>query len=154
MSNRRIRKILTKQLRTTGVPVFEEGRIAIDGNGVEVVPNDTHFISHLIPAPADSETLDGNHISYRGIFQATAMIKLGKEQTNGEEMVEMLAEKMQDAFRINALFKDVDGFETQVISPVKTSPTSRVDKSSWFRAHCYFNYRSDVNPYLFPDPNQ
>jgi hypothetical protein len=109
----------------------------------QMKPTDDHIVTHLIPAPAESETLGGDHTVFSGIYQLTLN---ASSSVNGITKVEEMTDVIQSIFKINTrLIDPLSGLVVQVISPLKTTE-GRVsgEGSKWWTIHAYFNYRSDV----------
>lgn len=148
MSNRIIRNLFDEKLKaellTLGLtklkyPLLIQGVRVKD----QMKPTDAHMVSHLIPAPAESETLSGDHTVFTGIYQVTLN---ASSSVNGISAVEEMTEVVQSIFKINTRLTDpVSGLVVQVISPLKTTE-GRVsgEGSKWWTIHSYFDYRSDI----------
>lgn len=159
MSDARIRRMLFNELVTKLTdpatdelkwPVLQNGTILTDEFGKEFDLDVTHIEVHLIPAPADSETLQGDHIRYTGIYQMDVRVILPKGEVDANIILEEIVDELQRSFKINQRLVDAndtsaDKFAVQVLSPIKATEARRVDKSNWWNAHCYFNYRADTN---------
>lgn len=153
MSNSRIRRIFFNELKNgltmpngkLQYPVLQSGIVGPTGEEYKV--NDSHYHSHLIPAPAESETLQGDHVRYMGIYQIDAFVlaPMGGVVDNNIILDEM-TDKLQSIFKINSLLRLTpdDPFYVQVISPLKVMEAKKSD-GNWWRSHCYFDYRADTN---------
>lgn len=153
MSNSRIRRLFFDELVTQLTdadteelkwPVLQNGITLTDENGTKLDPNYTHIVVHLIPAPAETETLKGDHIRYTGIYQMDVNVLLKMDQYDANTHLEEIEEELQRIFKVNMLLVNETGFAVQVLSPIKTSEASRVKDTNWWRSICYFNYRSDT----------
>lgn len=159
MSNSRIRRMLFNELvdKLTDPDtqelkwyVLQNGVILTDAQGNEVEPNMTHLEVHLIPAPAETGTLQGDHVKYTGIFQIDVRVLLPIGEVDANVILEEIEDALQAAFKINERLVDAtdtstDPFAVQVLSPIKVTEARRVNKTNWWHAHCYFEYRSDTN---------
>lgn len=152
MSNSRIRRLFFNELTDKfsdadgqlKVPVLQNGITLTDSNGKKVDTNFTHIVVSLIPAPADTETLQGDHIRYMGIYQISVNILLSMDEYDANIPLEQIEDDLQRIFKINMLLSDAEGFTVQVISPIKVTEASRLKDTNWWQAHCYFNYRADT----------
>lgn len=154
MSNSRIRRLFfdrlvnqltdinTKELKW---PVLQNGITMTDENGKSIDPNFTHIFAHLIPAPSDTETLQGDHIRYMGIYQIDVNVLLGMDEYDSNIILEEIEEELQRIFKIYMLLTDDSGFTVQVLSPIKVTEAKRVKETNWWQANCYFNYRADTS---------
>lgn len=154
MSNSRIRRLLFDRLvdqltdETTEElkwPVLQNGVTLTDENGNKIDPNFTHIVVSLIPAPAETETLSGDHIRYMGIFQMDVNVLLGMDEYDANIVLEEIEEEFQRIFKIYMLLTDESGFTVQVLSPIKVTEASRTKDTNWWQANCYFNYRTDIS---------
>lgn len=153
MSNSRIRRLFFTELKNgltlpngkLQYPILQSG--IVGPNGTEFKVNDSHINCHLVPAPAESETLQGDHVRYMGIYQMDAwvLVPMG-EVVDANIYLDEMTEKIQSIFKINMLLKQTpdDPFYVQVISPLKVMEAKKSD-GNWWRAHCYFDYRADTN---------
>lgn len=117
--------------------------------GKPQLPTTDHIVTHLIPAPAYSETLSGDHTSYTGIYQLTLNANVNN---GGVSSVEDMTDVIQNIFRINTRLTSASGDLTvQVISPLK-STEGRVtgEGSKWWTIHTYFDYRADIEVETLP----
>lgn len=173
MSNSRIRRLFFTELKkglkqpdnTLQWMVNQDGVIVIDNAGNPIEYNETNLLTHLIPAPAESETLKGDHVRYSGIYQVDANILLDPDvDLTGDSnlVLDDIVDKLQSIFKINMRLTDTsqthvpefdengdeipfENFAVQVLSPLKVTEAKRVQKTNWWRAHCYFDYRADTN---------
>lgn len=155
MSNSRIRRLFFNELKTgfkkadgkLEWPIDQYGVVISDAAGKIIKPNTTHVEVHLIPAPAESETLQGDHVRYMGIYQIDVKVLLEMDDLYGDAnlVLDEIADKIQSIFKINMRLTEDDIFFVQVMSPMKVTEARRIDKSNWWHAHCYFNYRADTS---------
>lgn len=159
MSNGRIRRLFFDKLKSglkesTGeLPwiLLQEGIVISDETGEEYEPNDTNIRTHLIPAPAESETLQGDHVRYMGIYQMDVRILLDIETDlygDANLVLEEISDELQRIFKINMRLSDPadqTNFTVQVLSPIKIREAKREGKTNWWSAYCYFDYRADTN---------
>lgn len=173
MSNSRIRRLFFDKLKnglkqpddTLQWMIDQEGVIHVDDSGNPIELNETHLRVHLIPAPAESETLKGDHVRYSGIYQVDAFILLDPEvDLNGDSnlILDEIVDKLQSIFKINTRLVDTsqthvpefdengdeipfENFAVQVLSPLKVTEARRERNTNWWRAHCYFDYRADTH---------
>lgn len=163
MSNARIRRMLFNELVTKLTdPVTEELKWSVMQNGVILTdefgneienPEDLNATSiwvDLIPAAAESETLQGDHIRYTGIFQMTIRVYLRSGEIDANIILEEIEDELQKSFKINQRLVDAndtsaDPFAVQVISPIKVTEATRKKGGNHWVAVSYFNYRSDTN---------
>lgn len=173
MSNARIRRLFFDKLKD-GIRevdgslkwmVMQDGVIHLDSKGVEINFNTTHLAVHLIPAPAETETLKGDHVRYSGIYQIDARILLDPKKdirADSNIVLEEITDTLQSIFKVNLRLVDTstvhvpetdengdiipyEDFAVQVISPIKVREARREGKTNWWHAHCYFDYRADTN---------
>ena len=156
MSNSIIRRLFFNELKnglkkpdgTLEWIINQDGVINVDDSLNEIKYNETNLRVHLIPAPAETETLQGDHVRYMGIYQIDARILLDIEtDLYGDANLELdkIVDKLQSIFKINLLLTDTNGFSVQVLSPLKTRDARREGKTNWWHAICYFDYRADTN---------
>lgn len=105
--------------------------------------NVNRLIVSLIPAPSDTQTLNGDHKRFTGIYQIDVQVFKDTDDSDVDDMLYSIQEKLQSIFEVDMLLTASDGFAVQVISPLKTSE-ARMFKQ-WWTCHCYFNYRADTN---------
>lgn len=153
MSNAKIRTLFTEQLKTTlkqpngmlKFPMLKDGTDNKNAAGQPIKMTVSHCIVHLIPAPAYSQTLSGDHTAYTGIYQITlkAMSISGGDYN---DILEDMTDTVKSAFPINSRLSTTDGFTVQVISPLKTTEARRISEGmDWWQLHAYFDYRADTN---------
>lgn len=150
MSNARIRVLLNEQL-TEGLRQPDETlKYPVLPNGVqEFSLDETHIISHLMPAPVINGTLGGDHRGFTGVYQMT--IKASNEIEGTETVTDMnlvieeVAEALQDAFPINKRIGVEGEFVVQVLSSISVTEATYDKNDKWWLAHAYFSYRADTN---------
>lgn len=157
MSNGRIRRLIFDELKSglkqrhggeLPYPVLQHGVVITDKQKKEYKPNETHLEVHLIPAPAATETLQGDHVRYTGIYQIDVKILLDIDvDLYGDANLELetISDELQDVFKINLRLVDANGFAVQILSPLKIREARREKGSNWWVAFCYFDYRADTN---------
>lgn len=150
MSNPRIRRLFFDTLKSGLKQADNKLQWPVYQHGIWGIPqNKTHIHCHLIPAPAESETLQGDHVRYMGIYQMDAKILIPKDDTvvfDANVILDEITDKLQNVFKINMLLKSdpTDDFFVQVLSPLKVTEASRPE-GNWWVARCYLNYRADTN---------
>lgn len=153
MSNPRIRRLFFEELKNgLKQPPSNKLRWPLYQHGIWGIKpkNETHINCHLIPAPAESETLQGDHVRYMGIYQMDVKVMLPTSETQVVDtniILDEITDKIQSIFKINMLLKSLDPEDTffvQVLSPLKVMEASRAE-GNWWVARCYLNYRADTN---------
>jgi len=137
MSQARVRNLF--QTALNAYATTKNIRVAFDN--VQMVPraNETYLVSHLLPSSTATQTLNGDHKRFLGVYQITIVTPSGKATAQSDE----IASELQEIFTIFKRYTDSDGFTVTVMTPLNV-PEGKVQNGGWI-VPCYFNYRADTN---------
>lgn len=148
MSNRRIDKLfydrLVEGLTTNGkldIAIMRPS-IILSVEQARVYDSVSQIVASLIPAPAETQTLGGDHKRFTGIYQVDVKVFMNSDDYDADTTLYDIQDKLQDIFEVDMVLSE-PGFSVQVISPLKASGARQFKQ--WWTCHCYFNYRADTN---------
>lgn len=141
MSNAKCRRAIEARLygwASTRDPVL---RVAFENDKFTPTgPDETYLRGFLLPADTGSETLQGEHRRYTGVYQIDVMSPI----TIGAGAGEAILDEISTLYPMNVRIT-VAGLTVQVVSPVSAGPAQQDE--GHFVLPTYFNYRAD---YLIP----
>lgn len=148
MSNRRIDNLFYDKL-VEGLTVDDKLLIAIMRPSIQLsaeqegmYDNVSQIVPSIIPAPAETQTVGGDHKRFTGIYQVDVKVFMNPEDQDADIKLYDIQDKLQEIFEVDMLLTS-GNFSVQVISPLKTSGARQFKQ--WWTCHCYFNYRADTN---------
>lgn len=148
MSNRKIDNLFYDKL-VEGLTVDDKLLIAIMRPSIQLsaeqagmYDNVSQIVPSIIPAPAETQTIGGDHKRFTGIYQVDVKVFMNPEDQDADIKLYDIQDKLQEIFEVDMLLTS-GNFSVQVISPLKTSGARRFKQ--WWTCHCYFNYRADTN---------
>lgn len=150
MSNSKIRTLFYEKLKE-GLKLPDgklkllilQPNITLSDEAKDLYERRSHVVVSLVPAPTGTQTLNGDHKRFTGIYQVDVKIILGINESDASIQLDAIQKDLQDIFKVDMLLKDPDNFEVQVISPLKTTEAKQFKQ--WWTCHCYFDYRADTN---------
>lgn len=139
MSQARVRNLF--QTALSQYATTKNIRVAFDN--IQTKPkfeaNETYLVSHLLPSSTATQTLNGDHKRFLGVYQVTIVTPSGTATAKSDE----IANDLQEMFTIFKRYTDSDGFAVTVMTPLNV-PEGKVQNGGWI-VPCYFNYRADTN---------
>lgn len=114
-------------------------RVAFDNVQMTPRANEVYLVSHLMPSSTATQTLNGDHKRFLGVYQITVVTPSGTATAKADE----IATELQDIFTIFKRYTDSTGFTVTVMTPLNV-PEGKVQNGGWI-VPCYFNYRADIN---------
>lgn len=121
MSNSKIRRLLEKRLETMTAGVTNKlgaPRIAWENIKFDRADLSSPYLSpYLLPATNDSISLQGNDITYAGVFQITVT----SAANAGVQAAEELADTIAAWFPNNLMLADSSGFRVFISNPTDVS---------------------------------
>lgn len=136
MSNKLVRRAIETELATwaagEGIPV------AWENTQFEPEVGQTFLRAFLLPAPTESETLEGEHRAYIGVYQISIYVPINE----GAGVAETILDGLDLLFPNNERFTVGPSFQVQVISPVRAGPA--IQSGDWYLVPASFEYRADV----------
>ncbi|AYN94430.1 hypothetical protein EAW52_10890 [Pseudomonas sp. LTJR-52] len=135
MSHRIIRSLM--ETRLAAWAKTKNLRVAYQNQNFTPDAGETYLATATLPALTDSETLDGTHREYTGIFQVSVVTPAGKGAGAGEA----LADELAALYPLNDRLSK-GAFIVQIITPVAVARAIQGDTS--FTVPCSFTYRADT----------
>lgn len=136
MSNKLVRRAIETELAAwasgEGIPV------AWENTQFEPEVGQTFLRAFLLPAPTESQTLEGEHRAYLGFYQVSIYVPINE----GAGAAEAIVDELDSLFPNNERFPVGLTFEVQVISPVRAGPA--IQSGDWYLVPASFEYRADV----------
>lgn len=114
-------------------------RVAFDNVQMTPRANEVYLVSHLLPSSTATQTLNGDHKRFLGVYQIAVVTPSGTATAKADE----IATELQDIFTIFKRYTDSTGFTVTVMTPLNV-PEGKVQNGGWI-VPCYFNYRADTN---------
>lgn len=136
MSQKLIRAALESRLATWAAARVPALPIAYENTtGAPALPC---LRTHLLPARTTSDTLEGTHRAYRGVFQVAIVVPIGA----GPALAETIAGELADLFPVNLRLPN-GAITVQVTGPASAAPA--LQHESDFTVPVSLPYRTDTN---------
>ena len=138
MSQKRVRQAIEGRLASWAAARVPALRIAFENASfTPASASETYLRAHLLPADTRSQTLDGVHRAWSGIYQVTVHAALNTGPGGAEGIAVELDALFPNNLRITA-----GGLTTQVVAPVSAGvPEQSADR---YLLPVYFTYRADA----------
>ncbi|MAB96928.1 MAG: hypothetical protein CMK71_02515 [Pseudomonadaceae bacterium] len=137
MSNKRIRALFESRLATWAAARTPALRIAYQGVKFTPASGETYLQAFLLPATTDSETLEGEHRAYRGVWQVSIVGPSGK----GTGAASGIEDELDTLFPNNLRLTN-SGFDVYVRSPMSAAAPLEGDVNTTLPVSCA--YRADT----------
>ena len=138
MSNRKCRQAIEARLYSWAAARSPALRVAFENSEFTPTgPAELFLRGFLLPAATGSDTLEGTHRRYTGVYQVSIHAPLNAGPGTAEGVLDELAA----LFPHNQLIS-VTGLTLQVISPVSAGPAAQQDDRYILPAS--FQYRADT----------
>lgn len=132
MSIALIRKAFESRLKTWATAQS----IAVAYENVSFTPPATKYISaYLLPAPTDSETIDGAHRAYSGVFQVNIVMPLNVGSNEAQTLTDAIAALYSVTFT-------QDTIRVYITRPFSSRPAYADGDRYVYPIYC--NYRVDT----------
>lgn len=137
MSQRKIRTIYESHLASWAAARVPPLRVAYENVVFDPANGETYLRCFLLPAATQSETLEGEHRAFLGVFQVSIVspIEVGAGAAQG------IAAEL-DAVFVNFDQMTASGVTVQQISPVSIAPAIPGEKD--YTVPASFSYRADT----------
>lgn len=136
MSNKAIRKVIEKRLKTWADARSPALPIAFE-NAAFSQPTGIYLQGFLLPADTMGDDLAGDHLRYQGIYQ----ISIWANINTGPGVAEGIAEELLALFPLYDIFTD-SGMSVWVAGPVTSGRAA--SESNRFMLPVTFTYRADT----------
>lgn len=137
MSTHAIRTALDSRLATWAAARSPVLRIAFENSDFEPASGETYLRAFILPADTASQTLDGLHRGYRGVYQVSIVTPphVGPGAAHG------IAAELDALFPMNGRYTS-GSVTVQITSPVSAGPALQEPDS--FTVPASFTYRADT----------
>lgn len=135
MSQKLIRAALESRLATWAAA--RSAALPIVWENAKAAPGLPHLRVHLLPAPTTSDTLDGAHRAYRGVFQVSVVGPIDA----GPGTTEAIADEIAALYPMNLRLPN-GAITVQVTSPA--SPAPALQRAADYTVPVSLRYRADT----------
>lgn len=112
--------------------------IPVAWQNVPFTPPVTRYLrAFLLPAETVTQTLDGDHRRYTGVFQVSILVPVG----NGPGAGETIAEAIEALYPADLVLGDTS-FDLYIVSPMSVYPS--LQDSDWYTIPVSCQYRVDT----------
>lgn len=131
-----IRYLLESRLKTWAAA--ESPAIPVAWQNVALTPPATRYLrAFVLPAETGSQTLDGSHRRYTGVWQVNVVVPIG----TGPGAAEAIAQEIADLYPMNDLLS-MTGLDLYITSPMSIHPA--IQDSDRFTVPVSCRYRADT----------